>query len=355
MSSIGFQDRARIAGAIRACRVVVAEEVTDEFLTRHPEWQAQHGDRARQLGMEDACYHQDFLAAAIESGEAESFRQYGDWAGRILTARHIEPRFLVENLEQIGQSLRVRLPAADAATVDSFIRSGVDRCLPDGTAVGSNPGGALELLTAMYTDAAIRGNRQAALNLLLDAARLGHPVIDLYSEVLQGAMYRIGGLWEENKITVAQEHMATAITQFVLAHLYALIEPTETSRGKAVVTGVQGEFHQVGAHMVADMLEADGWDVQFLGTDTPIAGVLEAIEEHKADILGISATMLFPISSVARLIDAARAKRGSRIRIMVGGRRIPLSATALPGTRRRWLWPRSAIGRCTRQPSHHSR
>ena len=173
MSSIGFQDRARIAGAIRACRVVVAEEVTDEFLTRHPEWQAQHGDRARQLGMEDACYHQDFLAAAIESGEAESFRQYGDWAGRILTARHIEPRFLVENLEQIGQSLRVRLPAADAATVDSFIRSGVDRCLPDGTAVGSNPGGALELLTAMYTDAAIRGNRQAALNLLLDAATPG--------------------------------------------------------------------------------------------------------------------------------------------------------------------------------------
>ena len=88
---------------------------------------------------------------------------------------------------------------------------------------------------------------------------------------------------------------------------------------KVVITGAQGEFHQVGANMVADVLEAAGWDVRFLGTDTPIGGVLEAIEEHEADILGISATMLFHISSVARLIDSVRAKRGRQIRILAGG------------------------------------
>jgi methanogenic corrinoid protein MtbC1 len=319
MSKSEFRDRVKTGGAIRAFRSAVAEEVTNEFLARHPEWLARYGDRARQLGMEDAGYHQDFLAAAIESGEVEAFSEYAEWAARMLQARQIPAGFLAENLEQIGRALHVRLSPSDATTVDAFIRWGVERCLLGGGKAGPAPAGELDRLTGLYTEAALRGGRQAAVNLLLEAVRQGHPVIDLYAEVLQSAMYRIGRMWEENHITVAQEHMATAITQFVIAHLYTLIEPPERSRGKGVVTGVQGEFHQVGANMVADMLEADGWDVRFLGTDTPMSGVLEAMEEHEADILGISATMLFHISSVARLIDAVRAKRGSRIRILVGG------------------------------------
>ena len=319
MSKSEYRDRVKIAAAIRSFRTAVAEEVTNEFLARHPDWQVRYGDRARRFGMEDAEHHQDFLAAAIECGEVEAFNEYGGWAANMLKARHIEPAFLAENLEQIGQALRGRLAAPDADTVDAFIRSGVERCLGGGGKADAAPAGALDRLSGMYADAALRGSRQAALNLLLEAARQGHPVIDIYADVLQAAMYRIGRMWEENQITVAQEHMATAITQFAIAHLYTLIEPAEISRGKGIITGVQGEFHQVGANMVADVLEAEGWDIRFLGADVPMSGVLEAIEEHGADLLGISATILCNLSNVAQLIDAVRARRGSRIRILVGG------------------------------------
>ncbi len=329
MSTFDFQERRRIASTIRSLRSLVAEEVTNQFLVRHPEWLERYGDRARQFGIEDAGYHLDFLAAAVESGEIEAFNEYGEWAARMLKGRHIEPRFLAENLQQIGESLRRRLLASDADFVSSFIHSCAARCQQGGAGEGGEPSGQLESLTGLYMEAVLGGRRQAALNLVLEAVRQGHPVVDIYADVLQGAMYRIGRLWEENKITVAREHMATAITQFVIAHLYPLIELPRKPRGRIVLTGAEGEQHQVGANMVADVLEASGWDVRFLGTNTPMSGVLDAIEEHRAGILGISATMLFNVSNVARLADAVRAKAGDRIRIVVGGAAFQ-SAPTLP-------------------------
>lgn len=317
--ALDYSRRAEIAAAIRAHRAAVAEEVTSQFLLRHPDWLERYGDRARRFGIEDAGYHQDFLAAAIESGEVDAFREYTAWAARMLKGRAIEANFLAENLEQIGHSFWIRLPQADAAVVDLFIRSGVERCLRAETGPEPPATDAFHQLMVLYTDAALNGHRQPALNLLLEAIRRGSSVIEIYSEVLQHAMHRIGRLWEEGRITVAQEHMATAVTQFALANLYPLIEPPAISRGRIVITGVAGEFHQVGSNMVADALEASGWDVQFLGTDTPDRGVLEAIGQHQAAILGISATMLFNISSVARLVNSVRAKFGDSIRVMLGG------------------------------------
>ena len=311
--------RRQLASVIRSLRDRVAEEVTDQFLERHSDWQTRYGDRARQLGVEDAGFHQDFLAAAIESGEVGAFDEYSEWAARMLLARRIEPAFVVENFQQIGRALGGRLSAADAAIVDSFIRSGAEHCLHGKLDAGREPSGPLAQLAGLYTHAAIGGSRQAALNLVLEGVRQGHSVIDLYAEVLQSAMYRIGRLWEENQITVAQEHMATAITQFVIAQLYPLIELPYKSRGKIVITGVPGEFHQVGANMVADVLESSGFEVRFLGTNTPMNGVLDAIQEHQAGILGISATMLFNVPQVIRLAELVRAKARSGLRIIVGG------------------------------------
>jgi methanogenic corrinoid protein MtbC1 len=82
---------------------------------------------------------------------------------------------------------------------------------------------------------------------------------------------------------------------------------------------VEGEQHQVGPNMVADVLESAGWDVRFLGTDTPAAGVLQAVDAHRADVLGISATMLFNLPNVRRLIAEARAVPGRNLRVILGG------------------------------------
>ena len=114
--------------------------------------------------------------------------------------------------------------------------------------------------------------------------------------------------------------MATAITQYAMSQAYALIEPTETQRGKMIVTGVEGEMHQVGANMVADVMETQGWDVRFLGTNMPHRGILQAVEEHQCTMVGISATMVFNLPQVRSLIGDLRERFGRvNLKIIVGG------------------------------------
>ena len=174
-------------------------------------------------------------------------------------------------------------------------------------------------LLQQYLASILAGNRKAALNIIMDAFQGGYPIPHIYMDIFQEALYEIGRLWESNRITVADEHMGTAITQFVMSNLYQHLQISDQQMGKAVITGVQGELHQVGANMVADLMEADGWDVMFLGTNVPPEGALESVRQHGADLFGISTTMLFNIPKVIHLVEAVRSEFGHSIQIMVGG------------------------------------
>lgn len=184
----------------------------------------------------------------------------------------------------------------------------------------NDPGNRYAPAEHKYVEAILRGKRQEALTVVLDAFREHGDVIDIYVHVLQPSMYEVGRRWETNRITVAEEHMATAITQYVLAQLYSELEPSDQNRGRAVITGVQGELHQVGANIVADAFEADGWNVQFLGTNTPPEAVLEAVEQHEATLFGVSATMVFNIDAVASLVEEVRRRwGGAGPKVLLGG------------------------------------
>ncbi len=171
-----------------------------------------------------------------------------------------------------------------------------------------------------YLKVILAGKRKTALEMIMDAYRGGYSIPAIYTDVFQETLYEIGRLWESNRITVADEHMGTAITQYVMSNLYQHLEPSDTTRGKAVITGVQGELHQVGANMVADILESEGWDVMFLGTNVPPEGVIQAIRNNGANLFGISSTMFFNLPKVIHLVETVRKEFGEQApRIMLGG------------------------------------
>lgn len=72
----------------------------------------------------------------------------------------------------------------------------------------------------------------------------------------------------------------------VLSNLYPLIPRGDVRRWPAVVPGVADELHQLGGLMVGDMLEADGWEVRYLGSNLPVRDVVRAVTEHRARIVG---------------------------------------------------------------------
>lgn len=314
------RERRRAADAIRRLRDRMAEAVTEEFLSRHPDWVERYGDRARRHGIEDARFHADFLASAIEAGSAAAFRDYARWTARMLGARDIAPPFLAENLQQVGTWLESALDEAGAALTRETITAGITALSAPTPAPASLSGGALDLTRSVFTQACLAGDRRAALNVVREAVREGHAIPDVYVNVLQESQYEIGRLWEANRISVGQEHVATAITQYVVTHLHGELERAEQQRGPAVVTGIKGELHQLGGMMVADLLDADGWDVRFLGTDLPESDIVDVIVAHETVAVGISATMLFNLPAVTALIEAVRATDlDPTPKIVVGG------------------------------------
>lgn len=294
----------------------IAEAVTDAFLKRHPDWVTRYGDRARSAGIEDARFHVQFLAAAIENDSPAAFSDYVQWTTRVLESRGIGREFLRENLLQVQEAAEATLSDEQRDVVARFLS------LPDAHQQADEPmgqtDGPLALTRRMFIQAALRGDRRAALTIVTEALRGGGTIEDVYIDVLQDGLYEVGRQWERNTITVAQEHMATAVTQFVMAQVFERIERPEVSRGRVVLTGVPGELHHVGALMVADMLEARGWAVQFLGSNLPLPSVIAAVRDSRPDILGISVTMLFNLHQATELIAAVR-PLNQRPRVVVGG------------------------------------
>ena len=141
---------------------------------------------------------------------------------------------------------------------------------------------------------------------------------DIYQNVLRPPLYRIGELWEQNRISVAREHLATAIIEATMNRLFALIAPADPLGRRAVVACVEGESHQVGARMVADVLESRGWDAHFLGADTPTGELLRYLRDVRPELLLLSFSIYFHAGVLLRMVREIRQAFGD-LRILVGG------------------------------------
>lgn len=316
MSTPSYVERRRIARDIRVHTPGIAETVTAEFFKRHPDWLERYGSAGVTRGIEDARFHLDFLAGAIETGSVDAFVDYAKWTARVLAARGMQSHFLVENLRRIAAALNSVAGASEGSVAQAYVDAAVSALRAPVPAIADPEDARL----SVYISAALAGQRQAALNIVHEMLNEDATVVDVYCNLLQPAQYEIGRRWQENLITVAHEHMASAVTQYVVAQLYAELPAPETLRGNAVVTGVQGELHQLGANMVSDMWESNGWNVRFLGTQLPHSGIIDIVREHRADVLGISTTMLFNLDKVAQLIVDVRAAVDYEICVIVGGR-----------------------------------
>lgn len=161
----------------------------------------------------------------------------------------------------------------------------------------------------------------------VDCARIVQHLLDqgisikaLYTDLFQKSLYKVGELWETNRISVAKEHLATAITEGLLNLTYPILFETDPhQRGKKVVIScAANEFHQIGGKMVADIFELHGWDAQFLGANTPVGQMLKHIQETQPNMVGLSLSIYFNIESLIRGIEAIRSNFAS-LDIFVGG------------------------------------
>ncbi|MBM7616143.1 cobalamin B12-binding domain-containing protein [Alkaliphilus hydrothermalis] len=171
-----------------------------------------------------------------------------------------------------------------------------------------------------YLQHLIEGNKMECHRVIKEGLERGLKIKNLYNQVFAPVMIHVGELWQKNQFTVAQEHLATAITQSVMSSLYyQLFHETQAKRkGKILLTCPGNELHEMGVRMLADLMEMDGWNVIYLGANMPSFSVMEMIEKEQPDIVGVSCTMSFNLKHAKELVEKIK-ERYENLPIMVGG------------------------------------
>ncbi len=176
----------------------------------------------------------------------------------------------------------------------------------------------LSAVRTRYLEAQLAGDQRAALRVVHAALAEGHAVLALQDEVVRSAQLEIGRLWQENRISVAHEHMATAISQVALVHLFEHAAAPAARGHKIVVACVEGELHDLPARLVSDYLELAGFDLRFLGANVPAESLASVVAHERPALLALSITMSYNARGLQDAVTGVRA-RCPDLPILVGG------------------------------------
>jgi len=146
-------------------------------------------------------------------------------------------------------------------------------------------------------------------------------VKEVFENIFFPSMYEVGYLWQKGAITVIEEHLASSVINRLISSIYSGKKFSEYDKGKALVSSIANEFHEIGSRIIADSLEMDGWNVKHLGANTPEQDFIEYIKKEKPFLIGLSVTMQFNVDKIIRLISQIRSIPDLEdINILVGGK-----------------------------------
>lgn len=169
-----------------------------------------------------------------------------------------------------------------------------------------------------YLNSLLDGDKKQCFQIVEKLIEDKIPLKEIYLKLFQRSMYRIGSMWQNSRCSIADEHIATKITESLIEYVSAQSTNGKCQNKLALITCVDKEFHELGARMVAGFLEAAGWDVVFIGSNTPQKEILNLIGSKSPDIVGISNNYYINISRLVDLISLIKKDYPDQ-EIIVGG------------------------------------
>jgi methanogenic corrinoid protein MtbC1 len=158
----------------------------------------------------------------------------------------------------------------------------------------------------------------AELQAILERAAVTHGVPEFLDAVVAPVLEEIGRGWRERSVSVAQEHLATAVVRRVLGWLLGVYQ-VDGPAPRVVVATPPGQVHELGALMAAVSAAAEGWAVTYLGPDLPVADLVGAVEQTGARAVAISVVYVPDDRDVAAGVRELRAGLPGRVPLLLGG------------------------------------
>ena len=165
------------------------------------------------------------------------------------------------------------------------------------------------------------GDVEAVGELVQDLLDGGMAPGEVLSDALLAGMDKVGRDFKAGDLFVPEVLFAARAMQAGMDVLRPLLADSEiASSGKYVVGTVQGDLHDIGKNLVRMMLEGGGFEAIDLGVDVSPSAFVDAVREHKPDLVGISALLTTTMAQMKVTIEALE-EAGLRdsVKIMVGG------------------------------------
>lgn len=124
----------------------------------------------------------------------------------------------------------------------------------------------------------------------------------IFDRVIGPALRRIGDLWHEGVITVAQEHLASQVLLGTLIDLLRLSQPADSSRRVALACFAE-EDHVLGLYGAALRFASWGFKTMIIGARTPPSAIARVVESLDPDVIALSATVIPSLSHGRELVD----------------------------------------------------
>ena len=295
--------------------------VTERFYTTHGSAYERFGPRGRDACREDIAFHLEFIRPVLEFGLLQPMVDYLSWLGSVLSARAIPAEHLALSLDWLAEFFAGHMDPEDAAVVSASLQAARTKFLEAGKTLATPPQSPDPWPeTDEFEAALLAGDQRKSLSILNRCIDSGQNLIEFEMHVIQPALYHIGEKWQANQVSVAQEHMATAIVQSVMTVGLLRSPPPALISKRVLLACVEGNNHAVGLQMVADSFQLAGWDVQYLGANVPTRALVQQTAEWKPDLVGLSVSFPQQLKAVKTIIALLSERFGSlRPALIIGG------------------------------------
>jgi methanogenic corrinoid protein MtbC1 len=295
--------------------------VTEQVYIQHSALYERLGANAKEACREDLQFHLEFLRPVLEFGLLQPMVDYLQWLNNVLTSRAIPTEHLNQSLDWLAEFFAQHMepphgPIVVAALEAARLQFQVEATTPSLPRIAREPWAEM----AEFEAALLAGSHGDAYAILSRCMEQGKTLVEIELHIIQPALYEIGEKWQTNQVSVAQEHLATAIAQSLMSVALQYSHPMPLVNKRVLLACVEGNNHAVGLQMVADAFLLAGWDVQYLGANVPSSALITQAAEWKPDLIGLSVSFPQQIRIAKTLIKQLSEYFGNeRPAVMIGG------------------------------------
>jgi len=253
-------------------------------------------------------YQVDLILSAFNTKEYELIDEYFTWKYSVYANREIDLEYFLVEFEIWIHALGIYLYKSHASELMLVYDYLVEKH-------NANKEKALQVHTLEvkeeYADLFMRlkecllnANKEEFYKLVKqNLALFENDVFHFIEEIINPLMYEIGYMWQYNKIGVAKEHLATALTGEIIDMF--LINKAQNTQEKPLVllSTIGDESHNLGLKIIAKFLDSLGFDAKCLGTKISNKELITSIYELKPSVVLFSVTLMSNLANLQYIVN----------------------------------------------------